>query len=125
LQHEHYLAVAAQLRQQFPNLTHVAITLRESHNASENGWSGLLVDGEGHDFSRHYDLNIVDRVGGGDSFAAGLIHGLLTGKNRVQSINFSVAASAIKHSISGDFNIVTLAEVDALVGGDGSGRVQR
>ena len=84
-----------------------------------------MVDQHGYDFSRHYDLTIVDRVGGGDSFAAGLIHGLISGKNRADAINFAVAASALKHSISGDFNLVSLTEVEALVGGDGSGRVQR
>ncbi len=125
LHHDKYLDVAAQMTKRFPNLSHVAITLRESHNASENGWSGVLVDKEGHDFSRHYELKIVDRVGGGDSFAAGLIHALVTGKNRAQAINYAIAASALKHSISGDFNLVSLAEVEALVGGDGSGRVQR
>jgi 2-dehydro-3-deoxygluconokinase len=125
LNHAQYLDVAAQMTKRFPNLTHVAITLRESHSASHNGWSGVLVDQHGHDFSRHYDLTIVDRVGGGDSFAAGLIHGLISGNNRADAINFAVAASALKHSISGDFNLVSLAEVEALVGGDGSGRVLR
>lgn len=125
LQHAQYLDVARQMFTRFPNLTHVAITLRESHSASHNGWSGVLVDKAGHSFSRHYDLAIVDRVGGGDSFAAGLIHALATGKDRAQAIEYAVAASALKHSISGDFNLVSLAEVEALVGGDGSGRVQR
>lgn len=125
LQHQQYLDVAAQMFARFPNLSHVAITLRESHSASHNGWSGVLVDKAGHSFSRHYDLAIVDRVGGGDSFAAGLIHALITGKDRGQAIEYAVAASALKHSVSGDFNLVSLAEVEALVGGDGSGRVQR
>jgi 2-dehydro-3-deoxygluconokinase len=125
LQHAQYLDVARQMFARFPNLTHVAITLRESHSASHNGWSGVLVDKAGHSFSRHYDLAIVDRVGGGDSFAAGLIHALATGKDRAQAIEYAVAASALKHSVSGDFNLVSLAEVEALVGGDGSGRVQR
>jgi 2-dehydro-3-deoxygluconokinase len=125
LHHRQYLDVAAQMTARFPNLTHVAITLRESHSASHNGWSGLLVDRSGHDFSRHYDLSIVDRVGGGDSFAAGLIHALGAGKGRAQAIEYAVAASALKHSITGDFNMVSLAEVEALVAGDGSGRVQR
>ena len=125
LEHAQYLDVAAQLMKRFPNLTHTAITLRESHSASENGWSGLLVDRKDHAFSSHYELMIVDRVGGGDSFAAGLIHALLSGKDRQQAINFAVAASALKHSISGDFNLVSAAEVEALAAGDGSGRVQR
>lgn len=125
LQHQQYLDVAAQMFARFPDLTHVAITLRESHSASHNGWSGVLVDKAGHSFSRHYDLAIVDRVGGGDSFAAGLIHALVTGRDRAQAIEYAVAASALKHSVSGDFNLVSLAEVEALVGGDGSGRVQR
>ena len=125
LDHDRYLDVAAQLQKRFPTIQQIAITLRESHSASNNGWSGLLVDAKGHSFSRHYDLTIVDRVGGGDSFAAGLIHALVTGKDRQNAIEFAVAASALKHSILGDFNVVTLAEVESLVGGDGSGRVQR
>lgn len=125
LQHRQYLDVAAQMAARFPNLTHVAITLRESHSASHNGWSGLLVDRAGHSFSKHYELTIVDRVGGGDSFAAGLIHALIAGKDRQAAIETAVAASALKHSVGGDFNLVSLAEVEALVAGDGSGRVQR
>ena len=125
LEHAGYLDVAAQLVQRFPNIERVAITLRESHSASHNGWSGLLVDRQGHSFSKKYELTIVDRVGGGDSFAAGLIHGLLAGKDRQGAIEFAVAASALKHSISGDFNLVSAAEVEALAAGDGSGRVQR
>jgi 2-dehydro-3-deoxygluconokinase len=125
LEHDQYLDVAKQLFARFPNLTHAAITLRESHSASHNGWSGLLVDKAGHSFSKHYELTIVDRVGGGDSFAAGLIHALASGHGRQQAIEFAVAASALKHSINGDFNLVSVAEVEALMGGDGSGRVQR
>jgi len=125
LDHAKYLDVAKQVMTRFPAVQQVAITLRESHSASANGWSGVLVDRQGHAFSRHYDLAIVDRVGGGDSFAAGLIHALLAGKDRQQAIEYAVAASALKHSIPGDFNLVSLAEVEALVGGDGSGRVQR
>lgn len=125
LDHTRYLDVAAQLMKRFPAVSRTAITLRESHSASHNGWSGLLVDREGHSFSRHYELTIVDRVGGGDSFAAGLIHALLAKKDRQTAIEYAVAASALKHSISGDFNLVSLAEVEALVAGDGSGRVQR
>jgi len=125
LDHARYVEVAAQVMARFPAVSQVAITLRESHSASRNGWSGLLADRQGHAFSRHYELDIVDRVGGGDSFAAGLIHGLITGADRQRAIELAVAASALKHSISGDFNLVSLAEVEALVAGDGSGRVQR
>ena len=125
LEHAKYLDVAAQLMKRFPAVQKTAITLRESHSASHNGWSGMLVDRQGHAFSRHYDLTIIDRVGGGDSFAAGLIHALLTNKDRQTAIEYAVAASALKHSVPGDFNLVSLAEVEALVGGDGSGRVQR
>jgi len=125
LEHAKYLDVAAQVMKRFPAVQKTAITLRESHSASHNGWSGMLVDRQGHAFSRHYDLTIVDRVGGGDSFAAGLIHALLSNKDRQTAIEYAVAASALKHSVPGDFNLVSLAEVEALVGGDGSGRVQR
>jgi 2-dehydro-3-deoxygluconokinase len=125
LDHGRYVDVAAQLMKRFPAVQRTAITLRESHSASRNGWSGMLVDRQGHSFSRHYELDIVDRVGGGDSFAAGLIHALLGGRDRQGAIEFAVAASALKHSVPGDFNLVTLAEVEALVAGDGSGRVQR
>lgn len=125
LDHAKYLDVAQQVMTRFPAVQQVAITLRESHSASHNGWSGVLVDRQGHAFSRHHELAIVDRVGGGDSFAAGLIHALLAGKDRQQAIEYAVAASALKHSIPGDFNLVSLAEVEALVAGDGSGRVQR
>jgi 2-dehydro-3-deoxygluconokinase len=125
LEHEHYLDVAGQALARFPNVQKVAITLRESKSASENGWSGLLVDRQGHDFSRHYDITIVDRVGAGDSFAAGLIHALLAGRNRKESVEFATAASALKHTIPGDLNLVTEAEIDSLARGDVSGRVQR
>ena len=103
----------------------VAITLRESRSADNNGWSAMLLH-EGQALqSRSYDINIVDRVGGGDSFAAGLIYGLATGKSGQDALEFAVAASCLKHSISGDFNLVSVAEVESLVGGDASGRVQR
>jgi 2-dehydro-3-deoxygluconokinase len=125
LEHERYLDVAAQALARFPSIQRVAITLRESKNASENGWSGLLVDRQGHAFSRHYEITIVDRVGAGDSFAAGLIHALLAGKNRAESVEFATAASALKHTIPGDLNLVTEAEIDSLAKGDVSGRVQR
>jgi 2-dehydro-3-deoxygluconokinase len=105
----------------------VAITLRESHSASDNGWSAVLWDSESNQFhqSQRYDLRLVDRIGGGDSFGAGLIYGLLTRRTAADSLRFAVAASALKHSIPGDFNRVGVEEVDRLAGGDASGRVQR
>ncbi|MCQ2794956.1 MAG: sugar kinase [Bacilli bacterium] len=104
----------------------VATTLRESFSASHNGWKALLYDGKKFYESKRYDINpIVDRVGSGDSFSAGLIHGLLTYKNRQDAVEFAVAASALKHTIPGDFNQVSIKEVEALMKGDGSGRVSR
>jgi 2-dehydro-3-deoxygluconokinase len=105
----------------------VAITLRESHSASDNGWSAVLWDGKASvlHHSQHYDVRLVDRIGGGDSFAAGLIYGLVTGRSNEDSLRFAVAASALKQTIPGDFNRVTVAEVDALAKGNASGRVQR
>lgn len=105
----------------------VAITLRESYSASDNGWSAILFDSALNEFykSKKYDIHIVDRVGGGDSFGGGLLYGLLQGMDNQQSIEFAVAASCLKHSIPGDFNLVSVAEVEALMKGDGSGRVQR
>jgi 2-dehydro-3-deoxygluconokinase len=105
----------------------VAITLRESRSASDNGWSAVLWDAAGHQFhhSQRYDVRLVDRIGGGDSFAAGLIYGLLAGRSTADSLRFAVAASALKQTIPGDFNRVTADEVDRLAGGDASGRVQR
>lgn len=105
----------------------VAITLRESQSASDNGWSAVLWDEPAQHFhtSQHYALRIVDRIGGGDSFAAGLIYGLVTGRTPEAALRFAVASSALKHSIPGDFNRVSVDEVDRLAAGDGSGRVQR
>jgi 2-dehydro-3-deoxygluconokinase len=105
----------------------VAITLRESISASDNGWSAVLWDARANQFhqSQRYDLRLVDRIGGGDSFAAGLIYGLATGRSDGDSLRFAVAASALKHSIPGDFNRVTVDEVDRLAAGDASGRVRR
>jgi 2-dehydro-3-deoxygluconokinase len=105
----------------------VAITLRESLSASDNGWSAVLWDGPSqilHE-SQRYAVRLVDRIGGGDSFAAGLIYGLLTGRPHADALRFAVAASALKQTIPGDFNRVSVAEVDALAKGDASGRVQR
>ena len=110
----------------FPNLKYQAITLRESYSASHNGWSACLFNGRQFFVSTKYDLTpIVDRVGAGDSFAAGLIYGLATELGEDEALNFAVAASALKHTIPGDFNLVTLAEVRHLLAGDATGRVQR
>jgi 2-dehydro-3-deoxygluconokinase len=110
----------------FPNLKYQVITLRESHSASHNGWSACLSNGRQFLASTKYDLtHIVDRVGAGDSFAAGFIYGLATGMGDEEALNFAVAASALKHTIPGDLNLVTLAEVRHLLAGDATGRVQR
>lgn len=119
-----YESVARQLARQFGFET-VAITLRTSLSASDNNWAGMLYNGGTCYLSKEYHLHIVDRVGGGDSFAGGLIYALLSGKAPQDAIEFAVAASALKHSIEGDFNRVTCAEVEKLAGGDSSGRVQR
>ena len=124
LNHEGYKSVAKQLADRF-GFEKVAITLRSSLSASDNDWAGMLYDGENYCFSKSYHLHIVDRVGGGDSFGAGLIYSLLTGKSTQAAIEFAVAASALKHSVEGDFNRVSVSEVEKLAGGDGSGRVQR
>jgi 2-dehydro-3-deoxygluconokinase len=124
IDHTRYVEVAAKLTERF-KFKGVAITLRESFSASHNGWSALYHTGGKDHFSRRYDIQIVDRVGGGDSFAAGLIYALGKKKPAQDAIEFAVAASCLKHSISGDFNLVRLAEIEALLGGDGSGRVQR
>ncbi len=124
LNHEGYKSVAKQLADKF-GFEKVAITLRSSISASDNDWAGMLYDGENYCFSKSYHLHIVDRVGGGDSFGGGLIYSLLTGKSTQDAIEFAVAASALKHSIEGDYNRVSVSEVEKLAGGDGSGRVQR
>ena len=124
LNHEGYKSVAKQLADKF-GFEKVAITLRSSISASDNDWAAMLYDGEDYYFSKSYRLHIVDRVGGGDSFGAGLIYSFLTGKSSAQAIEFAVAASALKHSIEGDFNRVSVKEVEKLAKGDGSGRVQR
>jgi 2-dehydro-3-deoxygluconokinase len=125
LNHDGYKSVARQLVEKF-GFKHVAITLRESHSANHNSWSAMLYDGNDALFSRKYEIrNIVDRVGGGDSFGGGLIYGFLSGKDLQSSLEFAVAASCLKHTIEGDFNLVTVPEVTNLLGGDGSGRVQR
>jgi len=124
LNHEGYKSVAKQLSEKF-GFEKVAITLRTSISASDNDWAGMLYDGENYCFSKSYHLHIVDRVGGGDSFGGGLIYALLNGKSTQEAIEFAVAASALKHSVEGDYNRVSVSEVEKLAGGDGSGRVQR
>ncbi len=121
-----YKSVAKQLAESF-GFEMVAITLRESRSASDNGWSAMLynVSKDEYCFSKKYDLHIVDRVGGGDSFGGGLIYSLLNGKDTQSAVEFAVAASALKHSVEGDYNMVTVAEVEKLADGDGSGRIQR
>jgi 2-dehydro-3-deoxygluconokinase len=124
LDHGRYVEVARKLTERF-KFQAVAITLRESFSASRNGWSGLYFAGGKEHFSRRHEIDIVDRVGGGDSFAAGLIYALGKKKSPSDAIEFAVAASCLKHSVSGDFNLVKLSEIEALLAGDGSGRVQR
>ena len=124
LNHEGYKSVAKQLADKF-GFEKVAITLRTSISASDNDWAGMLYDGKDYCFSKSYHLHIVDRVGGGDSFGGGLIYALLSGKSTQDAVEFAVAASALKHSVEGDYNRVTVSEVEKLAGGDGSGRVQR
>ena len=124
LNHEGYKSVAKQLADKF-GFEKVAITLRTSISASDNDWAGMLYDGENYCFSKSYHLHIVDRVGGGDSFGGGLIYSLLSGKSTQDAVEFAVAASALKHSVEGDYNRVGVSEVEKLAGGDGSGRVQR
>lgn len=119
-----YETVAARLLERF-RLDQVAITMRTSISASDNKWSGLLYDGTAYYQSREYNMHIVDRVGGGDSFGAGLIYSLLQGYDGQSSIEFAVAASCLKHSIEGDFNQVSVEEVHKLAMGDASGRVNR
>lgn len=121
-----YQQLTKDVLDQFPNLATIAVTLRESRSADRNGWSACLRNQTGFYSSRHYEItDIVDRVGGGDSFASGLIYGLNSFEESQRALEFAVAASCLKHSIPGDFNRVTVAEVETLLGGDGSGRVQR
>ena len=122
--HDGYISVARQLTERF-GFDKVAITLRESISASDNGWAAMLYsDGKAY-FSPTYKVHIVDRVGGGDSFGGGLIYSLLSGYDEQKAINFAVAASCLKHTIEHDFNLVSVSEVEALAGGNASGRVQR
>ena len=124
LSHEGYKAVANQLKERF-GFKKVAVTLRGSVSASDNNWAGMLFDGTDYYFSKNYAVHIVDRVGGGDSFCAGLIYALRAGKSGRDALEFAVAASCLKHTVEGDFNLVTADEAEKLSGGDGSGRVQR
>jgi 2-dehydro-3-deoxygluconokinase len=122
-----YQQLAASLKEKF-HFKAVAITLRESYSASRNGWSAIMVDDKDCKQpyrSKRYDVLIVDRVGGGDSFASGLIYGLLTKNNTKDSLEFAVAASCLKQTIPGDFNLVSIDEVEKLAKGSGSGRVER
>jgi len=119
-------ALAARVLEQFPNLEKQVITLRESHGADHNGWSACLADRTRFLESRRYDIpGIVDRVGGGDAFAAGLIYGLLTFGDEQRALEFATAAGCLKHTVPGDFNRVSVAEIETLLKGDASGRVQR
>ncbi len=125
-----YRYVAEKLAERFPNLSTIAITLRGSLSASHNTWSGVLYAASPRNefyVAPTFEINpIVDRVGGGDAFAGGLIYGLRAYQDDLQkSLNFAVAASCLKHSIFGDFNLVSVAEVEKLMGGDASGRVSR
>ena len=123
---DRYRLLAERVLEEFPNLECQVITLRESHSADANGWSAVMHDRERFLASRRYAIDdIVDRVGAGDSFAAALIYGLLTYDDDAEALEFATAASCLKHSIPGDFNRVSVAEVEALMKGEGSGRVQR
>lgn len=119
-----YMDIFEQMKEKF-GFKYVISSLRESYSASDNGWSACAYDGNEFYHSRKYDIRIVDRVGGGDSFASGVIYGLLEGRNFKDALEFGVAASALKHTILGDFNMVTVEEVETLLKGDASGRVQR
>lgn len=119
-----YKSIFKQMKEAF-DFKYVVSTLRESHSASDNGWSALIYDGDSFYHSKHYDIRIIDRVGGGDSFAGGLIYGLLEKENFKAALEFAVAASALKHTIPGDYNMVSVDEVETLMNGDASGRVQR
>jgi 2-dehydro-3-deoxygluconokinase len=125
LSHAGYEGVAATLCEKF-RLKYVSISLRESLSATVNNWSGALFDGKKFYVSRKYHIDyIVDRVGGGDAYSSGIIYGLLTGQSLQDAVDFAAAASCLKHTIHGDFNLVTFDEVLALMNGDGSGRIQR
>ncbi|WP_374165788.1 PfkB family carbohydrate kinase [Arcticibacter sp. MXS-1] len=119
-----YKDVFQQMKEKF-GFKYIASTLRESHSASDNGWSALVYDGNEFYQTKKYEVRIVDRVGSGDSFASGFIYGLVTGMPMGEAAEFGVGASALKHTIPGDLNHATLSEVQTLIKGDASGRVQR
>lgn len=120
-----YHKIFEQMAKQF-GFKYVVSTLRESYSATHNGWKALIYNGKEFYESRHYDIDpIIDRVGGGDSFSGGLVHGLLTKATQGEALEFAVAASALKHTINGDFNLVSEAEVESLAKGNANGRVQR
>ena len=122
---EGYYGIFKGMMEEF-GFMYVVSTLRESLSATHNGWKALIYDGKEFYQSKHYDINpIIDRVGGGDSFSGGLIHGLLTKETQGEALEFAVAASALKHTIPGDFNLVSVDEVESLAGGNANGRVQR
>jgi 2-dehydro-3-deoxygluconokinase len=127
LSEEGYVELAGDLKRKY-DFEAVAITLRESYSASRNGWSAIMIDDKEcrkAARSKKYDVEIVDRVGGGDSFAAGLIYALLSKQNTKEALEFAVAASCLKQTIPGDFNLVSIEEVEKLAMGDVSGRVER
>ena len=126
LEEEKYRALSERVLDGFPNLEKQVITLRESRSADQNGWSAVLHNRKQFHHSKHYEItDIVDRVGAGDSFAGGLIYGLLTYRDDAKALEFATAASCLKHSVPGDFNRVSATEVEALMQGEASGRVQR
>ena len=121
-----YKALGDKVLAAYPDMKMIAITLRESHSADWNGWAACLNDGKDFYVSKKYEIrDIVDRVGGGDSFAGGLLYGLNHYENKQSALEFAVAASCLKHSVIGDFNRVNVSDVTKLMGGDGTGRVQR
>ena len=121
-----YKALGDKVLAAYPHMKMIAITLRESHSADWNGWAACLNDGKDFCVSRKYEIrDIVDRVGGGDSFAGGLLYGLNHYEDKQSALEFAVAASCLKHSVIGDFNRVNVSDVTKLMGGDGTGRVQR
>lgn len=121
---EGYKSVMEEMQRDF-GFKAIAFSLRYSHSASRNGWQGLLLNKDGYFMSNKYELEIIDRVGGGDSFAAGLIHAMVSSVDGQYIIDYAVAASALKHTIQGDLNLVNSIEIERLLAGDGSGRVQR
>ena len=126
LDREKYRALGNKVLEAYPNMKCIAITLRESHSADWNGWAACLNDGKDFYVSKKYEIrDIIDRVGGGDSFAGGLIYGLNQYEDKQSALEFAVAASGLKHSVIGDFNRVGVSDVEKLMGGDGTGRVQR